>query len=140
MDVNGRKQKLFEKKFLTEMLLGEAVMLFHIKIRRSKTYLALTDIDLVKAIIGLMSQAYIRIPSGYSDFEHSAFVSRPGAQVSQRGPANPSLQTQSPGSVPWISTWFASALLKHSPVDPGFPEQGHFLQGHSSSCLTPLGL
>ena len=46
MDVERKKQKsLLRQKCLTKMLLGEAVMLFHRKIRCSKKYRALTDTD-----------------------------------------------------------------------------------------------
>ena len=45
MDVNGNNKSLLRQKYLTKMLLGEAVMLFHRKIRRSKKYRVLTDTD-----------------------------------------------------------------------------------------------
>ena len=50
-----KKQKsLLRQKYLTKMLLGEDVMLFHRKIRRSKKYRALTDTDPLDYIINLV--------------------------------------------------------------------------------------
>ena len=41
----NKQKSLLRKKYLTKMLLGDAVMLFHRKMRHYKKYRALTDTD-----------------------------------------------------------------------------------------------